>query len=1321
MKRWCRFFALFLAVVLCVSAFPVAVSALDLTDSASVERIEVLQPPEKTQYVQELDGWQSSRYDEASGEEIPYFYYDIENYRSGLMVEVFYTDGTSGVYAYDEIYDNYFEGAEICVTTTQEETPWELGFHTVTVAYLGKEASFEVEVVENPVERIEIVSVPDKTTYVEGIDGDEAGRWDEELGDMVPYFHYGVESNWNGLAAEVFYTDGTSKIYDYDEVWDSNFEGAEFRLTTTQYDSPWELGSHTVTVEYMGKTAEFSVEVVENPVERIEILRVPDQITYVEAVDGYETTRWDGELGEEVPYFHYDAENNREGLKTEIFYTDGTSKIYDYDASYDYDFEGIPVELTTTQPSEPWEIGSHTVTVEYLGKEASFEVEVVENPVESISVSKLPEKTVYYQEIDGQWIDSWNDETQQEETYYYFYTDFTGLEVTVSYRDGTSRTIAYDPRNTEFEGYEFWVETFQSVSTPWETGEQPVFVKYCGRETSFTVEVAPSPVTSIEFVRNPEDSTYYAGEIPSFEGARLRVHYEDGTQEEISLTHFRKNASIDSPHWLANSVYSAEGKIICNWDWEEDRSLKPGTNEVTLRYGGKTAKLTVTAQENPISGFEVLADPYGDDGKGLILRLTRSDGGRAEWEFLDTASVFVDGDVMSGGLYSGCARTEDGIFPYEFYCEYDRDADTGRILDMTSYRVTMFGETVPVAEPGPRYRIAQAANHAVATLVAYRFTPEFDGTVNRSNIDTLLYIARMQQLPGLIWPGEQQSGETLRRMVQEAFTLSDVDLTLSENYDPETDMYTFPARLGGVNGSPVWGMTALPDGSWRVQCAAGNGEGDHTVYVWMTGDGKIMRFSESPEEEISLATPEVKAEPVSYNSIRISWNAVEGADGYLVYRQNDKGKWARIPAVKDGTTELSFTDTGLETGKPYTYTVKAYRKVGDKTVYGDYPSGTSAKTALAEMPPVKAASASYNSIKLSWQKIAGASGYLVYRKDSAGKWQRLEKLSGGSVLTYTDTGLTTGKTYTYTVKAYRTVSGGEVYSRYSASGTSCQPVLKTPVVKAVPASATSIRVSWNRIAGAQGYLVYRKNSAGKWERIKTVTDGATLTFTDSGRKTGASETYTVKAYRKVGTKTVYGGYPSGTSCKLALGTPVVKAAPADARSITVSWNQIPGAQGYLVYRKNSAGRWERIKTVTGGTTLRCTDTGLTTGKTYTYTVKAYWVTGGKKAYGAYPSGTDCALTLAKPILKSAAGTSTTSIQVKWGSVSGAEGYDVYRKTAGGGWSRIGTVKSGSTTAFTDRTAARGTSYLYTVRAYWTVNGKLVRSAYDTKGISGKTK
>ena len=88
--------------------------------------------------------------------------------------------------------------------------------------------------------------------------------------------------------------------------------------------------------------------------------------------------------------------------------------------------------------------------------------------------------------------------------------------------------------------------------------------------------------------------------------------------------------------------------------------------------------------------------------------------------------------------------------------------------------------------------------------------------------------------------------------------------------------------------------------------------------------------------------------------------------------------------------------------------------------------------------------------------------------------------------------------------------------------------------------------------------------------------------------------------------------------------------------------------------------------------------------------------------------------LSTPKLKSVKNTSS-GVKVIWGKVTGAKGYYIYRKKGSGSWSRIATVKSGSTLSYTDKKAKSGTTYKYTVRAYYVD----FYSSYNTKGLTIK--
>ena len=68
------------------------------------------------------------------------------------------------------------------------------------------------------------------------------------------------------------------------------------------------------------------------------------------------------------------------------------------------------------------------------------------------------------------------------------------------------------------------------------------------------------------------------------------------------------------------------------------------------------------------------------------------------------------------------------------------------------------------------------------------------------------------------------------------------------------------------------------------------------------------------------------------SEIRIKWRKVNGVSGYRIYRKNDNSGWKAIKTVK-GESATVYTDNGLNPGKQYFYTVKAYKKVSSSNVW----------------------------------------------------------------------------------------------------------------------------------------------------------------------------------------------------------------------------------------------------------------------------------------------------------------------------------------------------------------------------------------------------
>jgi fibronectin type 3 domain-containing protein len=226
-------------------------------------------------------------------------------------------------------------------------------------------------------------------------------------------------------------------------------------------------------------------------------------------------------------------------------------------------------------------------------------------------------------------------------------------------------------------------------------------------------------------------------------------------------------------------------------------------------------------------------------------------------------------------------------------------------------------------------------------------------------------------------------------------------------------------KIGTTTGTS-YTSTALNTGTtYYYKIRAYSKAGTSTIY---------SGFTPGVSAKPVLATPvTVKAASSSYNSIKTSWSAVSGASGYEVYRAtSSSGTYSLVGT----TTSTSFTNGSLSTNKTYYYKVRAYRTVGAKKVYSNYSSVVNSKPVPSVPANFAVSRASSTSLKATWGSVAGASGYELYRATSSTGTYSLVK--GTTTLYYTNSKLTTGKTYYFKVRAYRMVGTTKVYSGWTA-------------------------------------------------------------------------------------------------------------------------------------------------------------------------------------------------------------------------------------------------------------------------------------------------
>ncbi len=441
------------------------------------------------------------------------------------------------------------------------------------------------------------------------------------------------------------------------------------------------------------------------------------------------------------------------------------------------------------------------------------------------------------------------------------------------------------------------------------------------------------------------------------------------------------------------------------------------------------------------------------------------------------------------------------------------------------------------------------------------------------------------------------------------------------------------------------------------------------------------------ESDLACCLDEPKFEiKAVHDGVKVSWNAVRGAEEYLVLSKNRKSDDWKIVATVTGT---SYTDTEPVSGRTNYYAVMA--------VCGDTISTVTQKDIYYIVAPNEIEFKNYKTyVTLKWADVLGASDYDVYRKlYGESKWTKIDVeleyedvQKGEETITYVvakDTNVTAGKKYVYTIVS---VDDSD-YSARNETGFK-NTFLKNPTIKSVTNYYGGPKITWSKASGATSYYVYRKTKSSGWKYVGST---KSTSYVDKSAKSDTKYYYAVKSID--GDSASYHSTSHFNDiCKTVnyLAAPVVKASNNTSTSIKVSWGKVSGAQKYYVYRKvGSAKKWTKIAT-TKSTSY--TDKNVKNGKTYKYMVKAI---DGKIVSGYKSSGTSIKR-LAAPT-PSSVKSSKSGVTFKWGKVTGASGYIVYRKEGSGSYKELATVKGSTKVTYLDKSAKKGKTYTYIVKAY----------------------
>ena len=229
----------------------------------------------------------------------------------------------------------------------------------------------------------------------------------------------------------------------------------------------------------------------------------------------------------------------------------------------------------------------------------------------------------------------------------------------------------------------------------------------------------------------------------------------------------------------------------------------------------------------------------------------------------------------------------------------------------------------------------------------------------------------------------------------------------------------------------------------------------------------------------------VKVKTQGTNSLTLAWDKNASAMGYII-EQYKGGKWTQV-AKTSSNTAVTYTVNGLAADTTYTFRIKAYAISGESEIYGGYVK-IAGKTRIPNVASFKGRAVSQTAVKLDWSKNDKATGYVI-EQYKGGKWTVIATTKNNTTLKFTVKGLRNDTTYSFRIKAYKTVGDTTTYGSYvRIVGTTDIPNVAKFTGSAVSASA--VKLDWSKNDKATGYVI-EQYKGGRWTEIKAVDNDIT--------------------------------------------------------------------------------------------------------------------------------------------------------------------------------------------------------------------------------------
>ncbi len=342
--------------------------------------------------------------------------------------------------------------------------------------------------------------------------------------------------------------------------------------------------------------------------------------------------------------------------------------------------------------------------------------------------------------------------------------------------------------------------------------------------------------------------------------------------------------------------------------------------------------------------------------------------------------------------------------------------------------------------------------------------------------------------------------------------------------------------------------------------------------------------TEIPEPTISIAPDELDdliigralEQPTGISAsyersgrITLKWTAVEGANAYAIYYKPAWGSEYSLLGQSSGTT---YSTTTPRVGTVYYYRIQALYVVGGQQVSQGAQSMSFPYIALGDVVIADPRGKDTSTIRLNWTPVAGATHYDVAMSlHDADDYKIVRTDLTGSLCDIRD--ISFNETYDFLVIPKRKLNSGDVITGLPSSNRMVGSPMETPSFTGYEWTETGLKLTWDAIPGAMGYVIYRRGFHETGYHKLMVSENTATTYIDTTMKPGEVYYYFVYSFRLA--------QPQGWRCfslkgDIGMGvwlpkTTGLTAVSAQENSVRISWAATEGANKYDVYISTTPG------------------------------------------------------------------------------------------------------------------------------------------------------